>query len=72
MLERDPCENGLQSFASAIRNGTHSIVDATQYYLYQIEHLNPKLQAFEHVAAESALKAAEALDSLLQLGLAKS
>ena len=68
MLEKDPCENGLQSFANAIRNGTHSIVDATQYYLQQIERLNPKLQAFEHVAAESALKAAEALDSLLQSG----
>ena len=42
------------------RRGQASPVEATQAVLQRIDHLNPRLRAYSHVAPEQAMAAARA------------
>jgi len=64
----NPFSKGLQTFADSVRRGETTFEAATQYCLQQIEALNPKLQAWQHVDIEGAQATARALDQLLASG----
>ena len=65
----DPLEpGGLREFGELLRRGDVTAASATGAYLARIEILDKRLGAFEHVAGESALAAARALDRLLAAG----
>ena len=69
MLDKDPLAGGgLAEFARNFRSGAISSVQATQGYLARIEALNPRLQAYEHVAADQAIATAHAMDALFAAG----
>ena len=51
---------------AAIRKGDVSTQELTSLFLARIESENPALGALRHVAAEEALKAARAIDALVQ------
>lgn len=68
-IPNDPLAGkGLQGFAADFRAGKISSEQATLAYLQRIEALDPKLQAFEHVARDSALATARAIDALYAAG----
>lgn len=68
-LQADPlATGGLSSFARRLRAGEITCLAATEAYLDRIRTLDPRLGAFEHVAADSARLAARALDALLAAG----
>jgi len=58
----------LPDIANAIATGNVSSVALTQYYLERIERLNPSLQAYVMVTAETALSQASAADQALAEG----
>ena len=65
----DPLGNGgIAVFAEELRSGLTTIKKVTRAYLDRIEALDPKLGAFQYVAAEQAMAAAEAMDKLLSSG----
>lgn len=69
MLEADPlAQGGLSGFAQRFRAGRISSEQATRAYLSRIEALDSRLGAFQHVAAESALETARAMDALFSAG----
>ena len=53
---------GLEGYAEALRRGATTATAAAQAYLARIAALDGKLQCYEHVAADSALAEAAALD----------
>jgi aspartyl-tRNA(Asn)/glutamyl-tRNA(Gln) amidotransferase subunit A len=59
---------GLEGFAMDFRAGKMTSEAVTKIYLERIDRLDPKLQAFEHVATESALATARAMDMLIENG----
>lgn len=59
---------GLEGYARGLRDGTFSIEAATRACCRRIAESNGKLQSFVHVAEESALRTARALDRLLAAG----
>ncbi|MDA3919871.1 MAG: amidase [Salinisphaera sp.] len=61
-------ENGIEGFAQRLRTGRTSVQETTDTYLARIEALNPKLEAFVHVATKQARVAARGLDELLAAG----
>jgi len=63
------CDHGLHGFAESLRNGENSCETVTRACLERIVALNPKLDAFVHVADEQALEAARAMDALLAAGV---
>jgi aspartyl-tRNA(Asn)/glutamyl-tRNA(Gln) amidotransferase subunit A len=68
-LADDPMEaGGIAGFAEDLRAGRTTAARATRAYLDRIEALNGRLQAFIHVAAESAMRQAEAVDAMLASG----
>lgn len=68
-LPADPlAEGGIAAFAVALRNGEITSEAVTKAYLDRIAILDPKLGAYQHVAAETALATARAMDQLLQAG----
>ncbi len=68
-LPLDPfSENGLEGFAKDFREGKATSEEVTRIYLERIEKLDPKLGAYESVAAESALATARAMDLLIKSG----
>lgn len=68
-LPEDPFENGgLASFARDLRAGRTSSEAVTLACLERIDALDGKIGAFQHVAAETALRTAQAMDSLLRAG----
>jgi aspartyl-tRNA(Asn)/glutamyl-tRNA(Gln) amidotransferase subunit A len=69
MPEKDPlADGGLAEFARNFRSGAISSVQATEGYLARIEALNPRLEAYEHIAADQALATAHAMDALRAAG----
>jgi aspartyl-tRNA(Asn)/glutamyl-tRNA(Gln) amidotransferase subunit A len=69
MLKTDPlAQGGLVGFAQRFRAGEISSEQATRSYLSRIEALDPRLGAFQHVAAEQALETARAMDALFAAG----
>ncbi|MGE3149417.1 MAG: amidase [Pseudorhodoplanes sp.] len=64
----DPTADGLAAYARRLRKGETTVAKTVDAYLARIAALEPKLQAFEHVAADGARKTAAALDALLQSG----
>ncbi|PLC52126.1 amidase [Pollutimonas nitritireducens] len=68
-LPLDPfSESGLEGFAKDFRAGKVTSEEVTKIYLERIEKLDSKLQAYESVAAESALATARAMDLLIKSG----
>lgn len=69
-LEIDPLgADGLAEFASALRTGANTSEKATRAYLARIEKIDPRLGAYQHVAADSAIETARAMDQLLAAGV---
>lgn len=67
-LPANPYTDGLQTFASQIREGSQSFSQAMAQSLARIDALNGRLNAFEYVNAEQALVAAKSMDDLLATG----
>jgi aspartyl-tRNA(Asn)/glutamyl-tRNA(Gln) amidotransferase subunit A len=68
-LPADPfVPGGIAAFAERLRLGEITAEAAASAYVERIELLEPRLQAFEHVAAELALETARSLDRLLAAG----
>ena len=68
-LARDPLETGdIASFGASLRRGEISSEAATSAYLDRIDALDKKLGAYQHVARQSALETAGAIDELLAAG----
>lgn len=68
-LPLDPfSQNGLEGFARDFRAGKVTSEEVTKIYLERIGKLDPKLGAYEYVAAESALATARAMDILIKSG----
>ena len=65
----DPmAEGGIAVFAEKLRTGGLTISGVTRAYLDRIEALDGKLGAFQYVAKNEAMAAAEAMDKLLAAG----
>ena len=65
----DPlADGGIAVFAENLRAGRTTISKVTRAYLDRIESLDAKLGAFQYVAKEQAMAAAEAMDKLLASG----
>src|SRR5690625_4613031 len=60
---------GLDGFAYRFRRGEITSEAATRAYLARIEALDGKLGSYQHVAAEQALKTAQAMDRLRDAGV---
>ena len=68
-LVPDPIANdGIAGYGRRLRQGAITAEAATTAYLERIAALDGKLGAYQHVAAESALASARALDRLLAAG----
>jgi aspartyl-tRNA(Asn)/glutamyl-tRNA(Gln) amidotransferase subunit A len=68
-LTPDPfAPGGIARFGERLRKGKITAEAATAAYLERIAVLDPKLQAYEHVAADQALATARAMDALLAAG----
>lgn len=61
-------KGGIAQFAEDLRAGRTSSEAVTLACLERIDALDGKIGAFQHVAAESALSAAQATDNLLRAG----
>ena len=59
---------GLTNFASRLRAGEFSVADVTDACLDQMDRWNPRLDAFQYIAADAARQQAKAMDLLLQAG----
>ena len=68
MNMQSPFNKGLLAYAEDLRAGRADIVNSLNYCLQRIEKYDSHLQAFQHLDAEGALNAAEALQDLLQSG----
>lgn len=68
-LPLDPFqEHGLEGFAKDFRAGKVTAEAVTKIYLERIQQLDPKLGAYESVAADSAIATAKAMDLLIKAG----
>jgi aspartyl-tRNA(Asn)/glutamyl-tRNA(Gln) amidotransferase subunit A len=68
-LPADPLASGsIAAYARRLRQGEITVAAATRAYLDRIAALDPKLGAYQHVAAGPALADAQALDRLLAAG----
>lgn len=68
-LPTDPfSQGGLEQFAQDFREGKVTSEAVTRAYLARIDKLDPKLEAFESVATDSALATAKAMDLLIKSG----
>lgn len=70
LIPDDPvaCAGGLRNVGEMLRSGILSSEQMTHAYLGRIRKLDSSLGAYEHVAAEQALKTARAMDYLLAAG----
>ena len=70
-LVPDPlAQDGIAGYGRRLRQGAITAEAATEAYLARIAALDPKLGAYQHLAAEQALATARALDRLLAAGTA--
>jgi aspartyl-tRNA(Asn)/glutamyl-tRNA(Gln) amidotransferase subunit A len=68
-LPADPLERiGLAEFGSRLRSGATTSESATRAYLDRIAALQPRLDAFVHVAADRAVEQARGVDRMLAAG----
>ena len=68
-LPKDPLKGiSIAEFARKLRRGELTIEATVRDYLIRIDTIDPRLGAFEFVAADSALESASALDRLLAAG----
>ena len=68
-LPADPfVPGGIAAFAERLRRGEITAEAAASAYVERIELLEPRLQAYEYIAADQALETARSLDRLLAAG----
>ncbi len=68
-MPSDPLEpGGIAAYGERLRAGDITAEAATGAYLARIAALDPKLGAFQHLMAETALATARAVDALLAAG----
>jgi aspartyl-tRNA(Asn)/glutamyl-tRNA(Gln) amidotransferase subunit A len=67
-LPADPMADGIRAFGERLRRGEITCAGAVDAHLKRIELLEPALGAFEHVSADKARAAAQAMDKLLASG----
>ena len=60
--------DGIRGFGRRLRQGEVTAEAATQAYLQRIAALDPKLSAYQHVAADLALTSARSIDAMLASG----
>ena len=66
----DPlAEGGIGAYGRRLRSGATSVLATTRAYLERIDRLDPRLGAFQHVAYDQALQAAQGMDNLLAAGV---
>ncbi len=63
-------DKSISELAAGLRAGSFSSLELTRHFLERIERLNPGLNAFVTVAAESALAAAQRADLAIAAGTA--
>lgn len=69
-LPADPIASiGLRGFAESFRSGEMTSEEATRAYLKRIELLDGKLGAYQHVAADDAIRSAQTMDQLRAIGV---
>lgn len=69
-LADDPLNGiGITDFGEKLRSGRITSEATTQAYLARIAALDSRLGAFQHVASESALATARAIDALVKAGV---
>ena len=70
VLPDDPLQpGGIAAYGERLRKGEVTAEAVTRAYLERIAVLDPKLQAFEHVAGGQALAQARAIDGLIAAGV---
>lgn len=67
-LGKGGLKGGLTAFAAAFRAGTLTSEAATRAYLARIDAFDGRLGAYQHVARDSALATARAMDALIAAG----
>ncbi|MBT3359580.1 MAG: amidase [Rhodospirillales bacterium] len=68
-LAPDPIEGGgIAGFGARLRQREITVEQAVNAYLARIETLDPKLEAFEHVAGAQALMSARTIDEMMASG----
>ena len=68
-IPSDPLEpGGIAGFGDRLRKGEITALAATEAYLARIAALDPRLEAFQHLAPAQALATAKAVDTLLAAG----
>ncbi len=68
-IPNDPLEpGGIAGYGERLRAGEITATAATEAYLARIAALDPKLEAFQHLAPDQALETARAVDALLGAG----
>ena len=66
----DPlADGGIAGFAARFRAGTQTSEALTRAFLDRIDALDGRLKAWEHVARDSALATARAMDALIRAGV---
>lgn len=69
-LPEDPLgRGGIAEYARRLRSRQTTVSATVEQYLRRIDRLEPRLGAFEHVAAEQSLAAAGGMDLLLAAGV---
>ena len=68
MNRNDLCYESTVSLARRIRVGEVSPLQAVDAYLERIEHVNPHVHSYLHVAADRALQAARRAEQALAEG----
>lgn len=68
-IAEDPLAQGLAAFARRLRQGEVTSEAATRAYLGRIDAIDGEIGAYQHVAHESALAQAQAIDGLLASGI---
>jgi aspartyl-tRNA(Asn)/glutamyl-tRNA(Gln) amidotransferase subunit A len=63
-----PSSSGLAAYADDLRKGVVTATAATAAYLDRIQRVNPVLNAYVHIASESAMRQAHEIDALLAQG----
>ncbi len=66
----DPFDGGgIEEFGARLRNSQTTCEATTEAFLKRISVLDPKIGAFQYLAADQALECARAVDGMLAAGV---